>query len=117
MSTAAEKTDRVGGSIVMDPRQTFRRIPLAPHQLLERITPQDDLFVLGHVGIAHVDVKSWSLSIDGLIGRGATFSFDQLRQLPKKEIEAFHQCAGYPNNPRIATRRVGNVVWGGADLK
>jgi len=38
-------------------------------------------------------------------------------RMPKIEVESFHQCAGYPSNPTIATRRVGNVVWGGVDLK
>src|SRR5579872_445902 len=117
MSHAAGKADRVSASIVMDPPQTFRRVPLAPHQLLSRITPQDDLFVLGHVGIPRLAAEHWTLDVTGLVRRSAAFTFDQLRQMPKKEIEAFHQCAGYPGNPRIATRRVGNVVWGGIDLK
>ncbi|MGH6791000.1 MAG: molybdopterin-dependent oxidoreductase [Pseudolabrys sp.] len=104
-------------AVTMDPPRTFRRVPLLPHQMLDRITSQSELFVLGHVGIPRIDVKDWTLSVTGLVRRHATFTFDQIRQLPKKEIEAFHQCAGYPANPRIATRRVGNVVWGGADLK
>ena len=101
----------------MDPDRTFRRIPLAPHQLLDRITPQRDLFVLGHVGIPRLDAQHWTLSITGLVRSKATLTLDRLRQMPKKKIEAFHQCAGYPANPRIATRRVGNVVWGGVELK
>ncbi|HET7849514.1 MAG TPA: molybdopterin-dependent oxidoreductase [Pseudolabrys sp.] len=117
-NTDTKSPDMVGGgSVIMDPHQTFRRIPLAPHQLLTRITPQDDLFVLAHVGIPRIRAEEWTLAISGLVRQEATFGFDELRRRPKKEIEAFHQCAGYPQDPRIATRRIGNVVWGGVDLK
>lgn len=46
----------------------------------------------------------------------ATFTFEDIRRLPKRELESFHQCAGFPRNPRLATRRVANVVWGGASV-
>lgn len=104
-------------AVTMDPPRTFRRIPLLPHQMLSKVTAQRDLFVLAHVGVPRVDVKTWALNITGLVRRQASFTFDQIRQMPKIEVESFHQCAGYPSNPKIATRRVGNVVWGGVDLK
>ena len=104
-------------TVTMDPPRTFRRVPLLPHQLLSKITAQRDLFVLAHVGVPRIDPATWTLSITGLVRERVTFSFDQIRQMPKKQVEAFHQCAGYPSNPKIATRRVGNVVWGGVDLK
>src|SRR6185312_5513328 len=111
---------RGGGTskaVRMDPSRTFRRVPLAPHQLLERITPQRDLFVLGHVGIPRADAESWTLRVTGLVRHETVLTFAELRQMPKLEVEAFHECAGYPANPRIALRRVGNVVWGGVALK
>ncbi|HEX5508702.1 MAG TPA: molybdopterin-dependent oxidoreductase [Pseudolabrys sp.] len=114
---AKERNKSTTAAIVMDPRQTFRRIPLAPHELLARVTPQDDLFVLAHVGIPRLRAEDWSLAVSGLVRQERTFSFDQLRRMPKKEVEAFHQCAGYPQNPHIATRRIGNVIWGGVDLR
>ncbi len=101
----------------MDPPRTFRRVPLLPHQMLDRVTSQRDLFVLAHVGVPRVDASAWTVSVTGLVREPATFTLDQIRRLPKIEVESFHQCAGYPSNPKIATRRVGNVVWGGADLK
>jgi len=51
------------------------------------------------------------------VNESMTFTYDRIRQLPKREIQAFHQCAGYPKNPQLPTRRIGNMVWGGADLK
>ena len=104
-------------AVRMDPPRTFRRVPLLPHQMLDRVTSQRDLFVLAHVGVPRVDASAWTVSVTGLLGKPATLTFDQIRRLPKTEVESFHQCAGYPSNPKIATRRVGNVVWGGADLK
>ena len=104
-------------AVRMDPPRTFRRVPLLPHQMLDRVTSQRDLFVLAHVGVPRVDASAWTVSVTGLLGEPATLTFDQIRRLPKTEVESFHQCAGYPSNPKIATRRVGNVVWGGADLK
>jgi DMSO/TMAO reductase YedYZ molybdopterin-dependent catalytic subunit len=103
-------------AVTMDPPRTFRRVPLLPHQMLSKVTAQRDLFVLAHVGIPRLDAGTWTLSISGLVRRPASFTFDQIRQMPRTEIESFHQCAGYPSNPKIATRRVGNVVWGGVDL-
>lgn len=101
----------------MDPPRTFRRVPLKPHQMRDAVTAQRDLFVLGHVGIPRVDAGAWTVSVTGLVREPATFTLDDIRRLPKIEVESFHQCAGYPADPTIATRRVGNVVWGGADLK
>lgn len=101
----------------MDPPRTFRRVPLLPHQMLDRVTSQRDLFVLAHVGIPRVGAGAWTVSVTGLVRDAAKITIDQIRHLPKMEVESVHQCAGYPSNPRIATRRVGNVVWGGADLK
>jgi sulfane dehydrogenase subunit SoxC len=101
----------------MDPPHTFRRVPLLPHQMRDPVTSQRDLFVLAHVGVPRIDAGGWTVGVTGLVGKPATLTLDQIRRLPKVEVESFHQCAGYPANPKIATRRVGNVVWGGADVK
>jgi hypothetical protein len=57
-------------AVRMDPPRTFRRVPLLPHQMLDRVTSQRDLFVLGHVGIwgwawADGGVASVEISTDG----------------------------------------------------
>lgn len=43
-------------------------------------------------------------------------NIDDLRQLPKRELTAVHQCAGNPMAPKVPTRRVANETWGGVDL-
>lgn len=102
--------------VPLDPAGLQRRIPFAPHQLVDPVTAQRDLFLLAHLGIPQVDPTSWSLAIDGLVERPCSLSLDAIRRLPRRTVESFHQCAGYPRRPEIATRRIANVIWGGADL-
>ena len=109
--------ENAGRSVTMEPHQTLRHVPLAPHELTQRITPQSDLFVLAHMGVPRINIENWTLSVTGLVRDSTTFTFDKIRQFPKREIQAFHQCAGYPKRPQLPTRRIGNVLWGGVDLK
>lgn len=100
----------------MDPAGTLRRIVLEPHQMIETVTPQRDLFVLAHLGIPRVDAAKWRLDIAGLIERPMTLTFDDIKRLPARQIETFHQCAGAPRRPDLPARRIANVVWSGVDL-
>src|SRR6185437_3335559 len=58
----------------MDPARYTRRLYLDPHQLVERVTPQRDLFVLAHLGIPHVEAAQWRLAVAGLVGRSMTLT-------------------------------------------
>lgn len=100
----------------MDPARYTRRLYLEPHQLVERVTPQRDLFVLAHLGIPHVEARQWRLAVAGLVERTMTLGLDDLRRLPARDVESFHQCAGAPRRPDLAARRVANLVWRGVDL-
>lgn len=94
----------------------FQICSAPPHQLVDRVTAERDLFLIAHLGIARVDAAAWRLSIGGLVERPCDLSFDDIKRLSKRTIESFHQCAGDPKNHRDAKRLVGNVVWGGVDL-
>jgi DMSO/TMAO reductase YedYZ molybdopterin-dependent catalytic subunit len=98
------------------PHGTVRRFPLAAHETTARITPQPALFVLAHLGIPQIDPGAWRLEVGGLVAKAATLTLGDIRALPRREVESFHHCAGAPRRPDLAMRRVGNVVWGGADL-
>jgi sulfane dehydrogenase subunit SoxC len=100
----------------MQPAHGVRRLTLSPHEMTDAVTATGDLFVLAHLGIPRVDAAAWSLAIDGLVGRAATLGLDEVKARPKKVVEAVHQCCGNPLEPRVPTRRVANVRWGGADL-
>ncbi|MGH6677455.1 MAG: molybdopterin-dependent oxidoreductase, partial [Bradyrhizobium sp.] len=102
--------------VALETTGVVRRIPLLPHQLIEPITPQRDLFVLAHIGIPKIDPASWRLDIGGMVERPRQLTMTDIRGLPKRSVMSFHQCAGFPRRPDLATRRIGNVVWGGIDL-
>lgn len=100
----------------LSPAGFHRRIPLTPDRLVEPITPARDLIVLCHLGVPQLEAESWSLAIDGLVERPLRLTLADLERYPITRIEAVHQCAGSPLEPRVPTRRVGNVVWGGVRL-
>lgn len=102
---------------VLDPSGIVRRIPLQPHQLTEAVTPTQQVFVLAHLGVPHVDPATWTLEIDGLVRRQRSYTLSDLKRYPKREIQSFHECAGNPLAPHIAARRIANVIWGGVDLR
>jgi sulfane dehydrogenase subunit SoxC len=101
---------------VLDPTGFFRRIPLLPHQMSQRITPTEDVIVLCHLGVPRLTIDSWQLKIDGLVDRELQLTWRDLQQFPKVQIESVHQCAGSPLQPNIPTRRITNVVWTGIRL-
>jgi DMSO/TMAO reductase YedYZ molybdopterin-dependent catalytic subunit len=102
--------------VKLEPKTFFRRIPLAPHQMRDRITRTDDAIVLCHLGVPRLDRDQWSLTIDGLVEQPLTLRFADLLRYPKTEVASFHQCAGSPLQPFEPTRRVCNVAWAGVRL-
>lgn len=100
----------------MNPARYQRSNERRPHQVIEPITSQRDLFVLAHMGIPRPDAAAWQLQIAGLVERAQTLTLDDIMRLPAREVETFHQCAGAPRRPDLAVRRIANVVWRGADL-
>lgn len=103
-------------SVKLDPAGFHRRIPLAPHQLRERVTPSGDVIVLCHLGVPRIDKAQWSLTIDGLVERPLTLTFGDLARFPTVTVASVHQCAGSPLQPHDPTRRICNVVWSGVRL-
>jgi sulfane dehydrogenase subunit SoxC len=100
----------------MEPSVGVRRIKQRPHEMTGAVTATGDVFVLAHLGIPRIDPVRWSVIIDGLAGHTCTFDLDALKARPKRIVEAVHQCCGNPLEPTVATRRIANVRWGGADL-
>jgi DMSO/TMAO reductase YedYZ molybdopterin-dependent catalytic subunit len=98
------------------PNPPVRRFPTRPHQLVERITPREKVFVLAPLGAPEVNADAWRLRIDGLVDRPIILQFSDLLEMPKRTMEAFHQCAGDPRAWDAPTRRITNVLWGGVDL-
>ena len=102
--------------VELDPQQFFRRLPLAPHQMRDRLTRVEDAIVLCHLGVPRIALEDWLLVIDGLVASPLTLTFADLARLPRFEVTSVHQCAGSPLQPTEPTQRVCNVKWGGARL-
>jgi DMSO/TMAO reductase YedYZ molybdopterin-dependent catalytic subunit len=102
--------------VKLDPHKFFRRLPLAPHQMRDRLTRAEDAIVLCHLGVPRIARQDWSLTIDGLVAAPQALTFEDLTRFPKFELTSFHQCAGSPMHPREPTRRVCNLKWGGVRL-
>ena len=102
-------------SVRMDPATTVRRlVPVS--NLAPAVTPTDDVYVIAHMGIAHVDVRSWRLVIDGLVEEPLVFDYHEVTSLPARDVVAVLECFGNPVEPDVPTRRVGNVAWRGVPL-
>jgi len=101
--------------VVMDPAVTYRRL-VPVDRLASPITPTDDVYVIAHMGVAHVDVAQWRLRVDGLVARPFELDYAALTALPATDVTAVLECFGNPVEPDVATRRVGNVVWRGVRL-
>lgn len=62
--------------------------------LTQTITPIERLFLRNNQMLPSVDTESWSLSIDGLVRRPLTISYDELRRLPTSSYVAVLECSG-----------------------
>jgi DMSO/TMAO reductase YedYZ molybdopterin-dependent catalytic subunit len=100
----------------LDPKGPFKRDPLAPHQMRDRLTRTQDAVVLCHLGVPRLELDRWSLTIDGMVERPLTLRFDDLLGYAKTEVASVHQCCGSPFEPFEPTRRVCNVRWSGVRL-
>jgi DMSO/TMAO reductase YedYZ molybdopterin-dependent catalytic subunit len=100
----------------LDPQGPFMRDPLAPHQMRDRLTRTQDLFILCHLGVPRIERDRWSLTIDGMVERPSTLRFDDLVRYPKTEVATIHQCCGSPLKPFEPRRRVCNIRWSGVRL-
>ena len=95
---------------------TYRRVPLAPHQRVDRITPTESCFVLAHMGVPRVAAEGGRSASRGWCATRSPH-LAALKAMPQTEIESFHQCAGAPKRADLPMRRVMNVVWGGIRLR
>ena len=99
----------------MDPASTTKWIP-GPERLTERVTAIDDVYLIGHFGIAHVDRESWRLRIDGDVATPRELDLPALRALPTVDVPAVLECFGNPLEPGVFVRRAANVVWHGVPV-
>lgn len=99
----------------MSPAATTKWQP-APGRLTAPTTAVEDLYVIGHFGIAHVAGDTWRLQVDGLVERPLELDLATLRAMPSVTVTAVLECFGNPLFPDVPTRRAGNVTWRGTPV-
>lgn len=75
----------------------------------------NDFYVVQHYGQPELDVSSYQLNLTGLVDRPLTFTLDQLRAMPGRDIDCGFECGG--NGGRMFHGLVGNARWRGVSLK
>jgi DMSO/TMAO reductase YedYZ molybdopterin-dependent catalytic subunit len=87
--------------------------PFAEPGLSPFVTPTADFFRIDTaLSIPRVDPSSWSLSIDGLVDRPFSLTFDELLALDAVEVPVTLQCV----SNEVGGDLVGNAVWQGVPL-
>ena len=89
------------------------------------ITPTERFFTRSHFSdVPQIDVKSWSLRVDGEVDRPLVVGYDELTALPARSHVVTLECAGnsrsYVTPPaegiRFGHGAVGNAEWTGVPL-
>src|SRR6266542_3733524 len=81
-------------------------------QLTSWITPGEHFFSVGHYGTPEVDVENWKLEVSGLVARPRSFSLQDIKARPAKELNVTIECSG--NGP--AGGLVANARWKGTPV-
>jgi len=104
------------GETRMTPANTTKRT-VPPRALDSAVTETENVYVIGHFGIARVPAQGWSLRVDGLVGTPLRVDLEQLRALPAVSVTAVLECFGNPLRPDEPVRRVANVTWRGVPVR
>lgn len=79
------------------------------------LTPQDQVFSVQHYGTPEFDYNNFRLEVSGLVKNPKQLTVEQLKALPKTEVEMTLECAGNGSNPGFMNA-VCNNRWGGTRL-
>ena len=73
------------------------------------LTPNEQFFVRSHFPVPKIDIKSWSLKVEGLVKHSLDLSFDQLTSMPSRTVTMVMECAG--NSRIFLSPKVGGLQW------
>ena len=79
------------------------------------VTPQDQVFNVQHYGMPEVDPNTFSLTIDGMVGRPAQYAMEDLRGMPKKDQWMTLECSGNGSSKGFMDA-IYNSKWTGTPL-
>ena len=84
-------------------------------QLKTWITPNEQVFSVGHYGTPSVDLEMWNLDISGLIKKPKTLTLEAIKARKKKTVIATLECSGNGSSSGFMGA-VGNIKWTGTPL-
>jgi sulfane dehydrogenase subunit SoxC len=113
-----------GAFVEPEIRQATRNHGMLLEALRHDVTPVGLHYLLTHFDLPEVDVAAWTLEVDGLVGRPATWSLEQLRGLPQTERTVTMECAGNgralqdsrPLSQPWLLEAIGTSCWSGVPL-
>jgi DMSO/TMAO reductase YedYZ molybdopterin-dependent catalytic subunit len=89
------------------------------------VTPTQNFYVRSHFPVPQIDLRAWKLTIDGCVAQPLELTFDELRDLESRTVEATIECAGNSrvfltpkaNGVQWELGAVGNARWTGVPLR
>ncbi len=91
------------------------RTQLEWQELDSWVTPNDKFFAVGHYGWPVIDAQTWTLEVGGRTVQPLTFTLDQLRARPRREVVFTIECSGNHGFPWF-TGGIGTAKWAGTPL-
>ncbi len=79
------------------------------------ITPNHQVFAVGHYGTPPVEAEKWRLEISGLVRKPRILSLAELKSRQRRQVTATLECSGNSSNLGFMGA-VGNVRWTGTPL-
>ena len=79
------------------------------------LTPQDQVFSVQHYDIPKFDYQNFRLDIGGMVAHPKQLSIDDIKAMPKTEVEMTLECSGNGSNAGFMNA-VYNSRWGGTPL-
>ena len=84
-------------------------------ELGAQLTPNEKFFVVAHFGVPIIREPGWRLDLSGLVDRPLALTLEQIRALPRRELNFTLECSGNHGAPFV-TGLVGNATWAGTPL-
>jgi DMSO/TMAO reductase YedYZ molybdopterin-dependent catalytic subunit len=79
------------------------------------ITPNRKFFRANHYKTPAIDAKGWRLEIGGLVDKTRSYSVDEIKAFPRKDVIFAMECSGNSGFPWFEGG-VGNARWAGTPL-
>ncbi len=79
------------------------------------ITPNEKFFSMARYERPVVDEKNWRLDVSGMVAKPLTFTLNEMKSLPRREVTCTVECSGSNGLPFVASA-IGNAKWAGASL-